>query len=138
MYITEGIISIIFVIFLLIAKPLESLDVVSRTIVLLLAAFIALLFLTRYFRCKLTISNENICFHDGMLSRTVIPLDLVKSVEYSPKLRFTFNLKKHKKKAYINNIFDVDSQRKILEEIIRQRHNIKIFNAEYKKKESKK
>ena len=65
-------------------------------------------------------------FNDGLFSQTKIPLDMIKSIQYHPELKFRVNLFKRNRTVTIMNVFTIEDQQEILKTIQAKRHRIEI------------
>lgn len=124
-----GTLCIVFLAVFLIINPFKDSEfgLATRLIYTALTIFLAILHFLRPRRCVLEFREDELYFHDGLLGRTRIPYDLIKSVDYHPDLKFRFTLKKRKtRQAEIPNLFSLTDQDKILKALKRKRKTIEI------------
>lgn len=124
-----GVVALGFSLFVIILNPYKKLGLGPSTQFVLysLTLFVSILHFLRPNRSYLELKENEIFFHDGLLGRTVIRYDLIKSVDYHQDLKFRMILKKPKgRKVQIPNIFTVHDQEKIVESLKKRKKTIKI------------
>lgn len=125
-----GICSIIVAVIILLITPFGKINSIQKILFILILIALPTLFITRNKRIILTIDSEALYFNDGMLSKTRIPLDMIKKVEYHPDLKIRVYTFKNKKAITILNVFSLDDQKEILDYLQSKRHRIKIVYLE--------
>lgn len=113
----------------LVISPFKQLglNLASRLIFYALTLLISILHFLRPKRCYLELNDDEIYFHDGLLGRTRVQYDLIKSIDYHPELKFRITLKKNKRrKIEVPNIFTLEDQESILKSLKKKRKAIQI------------
>jgi hypothetical protein len=126
LYLVVGVGFSCLLIYLLISKNSIQMPAATHFMVCVLVAMMAAMHLVRPKTCRLEINDEELYFNDGLLNRTTIPLDLIKSIDYHPDLKFRFTLKKHHRQVKMTNVFSEEDQKEILALIRKKRHNITV------------
>lgn len=125
-YTIVGFGSIIAAIIVFILIPIGKIDNVQKIAFIGMLIGLPYLYVTRNKRVVLTIDREEITFNDGLLSRVRVPLDAIVYVEYHPDLKIRLKTNKKRKTVAIANVFSLEDQKEILDELKRRRHRIEI------------
>lgn len=121
-----GIASIFVAIIILLIAPLGKINSIQKIIFIIIIIALPTIYSTRIKRMVLTIDKEMLYFNDGLFSQTKIPLDMIKSIQYHPDLKFRVNLFKRNRTVTIMNVFTIEDQQEILKTIQAKRHRIEI------------
>lgn len=128
LYYAVGTFFFIVAVIVLIVRPLHYAAMFQNILVYVFVLMLAILNLLRPRTCCLTLDENELCFHDGMLGHTSVALDHISRIEWSPETRICVYTDLGKKKVVkIPNVFSAEDTTEIFSAIQKQNKTMQII-----------
>lgn len=116
-YVASGLLMCVVAAVVLIVRPASFGKAYFNVLFYLAAVAIAVLSLLRFKTCRLTLSDEELFFYNGIIDTRRIPVSQIERVEYNPQIRIRIYVRRQGNRTALHrlpNVFSAEDTQAIL------------------------